>query len=239
MQNDIDWTKEEHCESSQYARRFRQGQLSFLRPGSVQHCRKRTACISCPQRLGKRELKSKRKRVDSSHSYFRQIGSSRTVKTICQRLTRCKETRREWEFGINGDADRISYCSSYFSDWCDESCCVNASNNSPTFPAHHKLNTLCCNSVFRRILTKDNSSLQLMKKDLTMSRERVDSWKHDDLPSPGCEGLLPSRTLRCWDHNRVFISRPNTFLGSHRERNQQIRDRNVRTNTCRKRREQR
>ena len=49
--------------------------------------------------------------------------------------------------------------------------------------------------------------------------ERVDSWKHKDRPSPGCEGLLSSRTWWCWDHDRIFISRPNSFLGSHRERN--------------------
>ena len=48
-------------------------------------------------------------------------------------------------------------------------------------------------------------------------RERVD---YEDRPSPGCESLLPSRTLRCGDHDRIFNSRPNSFLGSHRERNQ-------------------
>ena len=41
-------------------------------------------------------------------------------------------------------------------------------------------------------------------------RERMDSWKHEDRPSPGCEGLLLSRTLRCGYHDRIFISRQNT-----------------------------
>ena len=42
----------------------------------------------------------------------------------------------------------------------------------------------------------------------------MDSWKHEDRLSPGCEGLLSSRTLWCWDHDRIFVSRPNKqFLG--------------------------
>ena len=53
------------------------------------------------------------------------------------------------------------------------------------------------------------------------------------------EGLLSLRTSRCWDHDRIFISRPNSFLGSHRERNQPIRNRNVRRNSCCTRWEQR
>ena len=67
-------------------------------------------------------------------------------------------------------------------------------------------------------------------------RGRVDRWKHEDRPSPGCESLLSSRTLRCGYHDRVLISRPNSFLGSHHEWNQQIRDRHVRRNSCYKNR---
>ena len=91
--------------------------------------------------------------------------------------------------------------------------------------------------VSRRTSRKDSSSLPLMMRHLTIwkwrniSSERVGSRKHEDRPSPGCENLLSLRTLRCGDHDRIFISRPNNFLGSHRERNQQIHDQNVRRNS--------
>ena len=62
--------------------------------------------------------------------------------------------------------------------------------------------------------------------------ERVDPWKHEDGSSPGCDCLLSSRTLRCGNHDRIFISWQNYFLGSYRERNQQIRNRNVIKNSC-------
>ena len=60
----------------------------------------------------------------------------------------------------------------------------------------------------------------------------MDPWKHEDRPSPGCKSLLSSRTLRCGNHDRIFISWQNYFLGSYRERNQQIRNRNVRRDSC-------
>ena len=31
-------------------------------------------------------------------------------KELAKRLSRCRETRHEWEFWINGNTDRISYC---------------------------------------------------------------------------------------------------------------------------------
>ena len=40
----------------------------------------------------------------------------------------------------------------------------------------------------------------------------MDPWKYEDRPSLGCEGLLSSRTIRCGDHDRIFISRQNCFL---------------------------
>ena len=101
--------------------------------------------------------------------------------------------------------------------------------------------------VFRRTLRKDNSSKHLMMhltiwEDHVESilylevrkiipRERVYPWKHEDGPNPGCEGVLSSRTFGCGDRDRIFISWQNSFLVSHRERNQQIRDRNVRRNS--------
>ena len=115
----------------------------------------------------------------------------------------------------------------------------------------------CAATPVSRLSEKDNSSLHLLLKKDPMKwriyvsrvhftskwgnipRERVVSWKHKNRPSPGCESLLSSRTLQCGDHYRIFISRPNSFLGSHRERKQQVRDRNVRRNSCCRRWEQR
>ena len=68
------------------------------------------------------------------------------------------------------------------------------------------------------------SRVYIASQRKSIPSERVDPWKHEDRPSPGCEGLLSIRTLRCWDHDRISISRPNGFLGSHRERNQHKRD---------------
>ena len=34
----------------------------------------------------------------------------------------------------------------------------------------------------------------------------MDPWKHEDRPSLGCESLISFRTLRCGDHDRIYIS---------------------------------
>ena len=56
-----------------------------------------------------------------------------------------------------------------------------------------------------------------------MSSERMDSWKHEDRSSSGCDCLLSSRTLRSWNHDRISIWRQNLLMGQNRERNQQTR----------------
>ena len=61
--------------------------------------------------------------------------------------------------------------------------------------------------------------------------ERVDSWNKKIDPALGCEGLLSSWTLLCWYHDWILVSRQNSFLGSCRERYQQIRHRSVRRNS--------
>ena len=45
----------------------------------------------------------------------------------------------------------------------------------------------------------------LPRSEESSPRERVDSWKHEDRPSLGCESLLSSRTLRCGDHDRSLF----------------------------------
>ena len=51
------------------------------------------------------------------------------------------------------------------------------------------------------------------------SRVRVDSWKHENRPGLGCEGLLSSRTLQYRNHGRIPVLRQNSFLGSNCEWN--------------------
>ena len=47
------------------------------------------------------------------------------------------------------------------------------------------------------------SRIYFTSKRGNIPRERVDPWKHEDRPSPGCESQLLSRTLRCGDHDRT------------------------------------
>ena len=124
-----------------------------------------------------------------------------------------------------------------------ETCCVKTSRNSQNILNKRNWPNSAPMLVSRRTLRKDTSSSHVMMMHSTIwkdhvesipylkvrnqPRERVDPWKHEDRHSPGCEGLLSSRTLRCGDHDRIFFSWQNCFLGSHRERNQQIRHRNV------------
>ena len=80
----------------------------------------------------------------------------------------------------------------------------------------------------------------LLRSGRNIPRERVDSWKHEDRPGPGCEGLLSFKDVTVWrSWSNLYFETEQFFFGSHRERNQQIRDRNVRRNTCCKRWEQR
>ena len=82
----------------------------------------------------------------------------------------------------------------------------------------------------KRILSRDN----LASKWSIISSERMDPWKHEDRSSSGCDGLLSSRTLRCWNQDRIPIWWQDLFLGSDCEWNQQIRNTNVRRDPRRK-----
>ena len=81
-------------------------------------------------------------------------------------------------------------------------------------PEDQKISKLCCNAGLKIVetgqlfITLDEeegpdemknvmSSLHFTSKLGNIPCERVDSRKHEDRPSPGCEGLLSSRTLRC------------------------------------------
>ena len=118
-----------------------------------------------------------------------------------------------------------------------EICCVNTSRNSHNFLNNRNWPNLLQCWFLEEHLRKDNSSLHFdddALDDMKGSCRRVFSTSKwgEDRPSLGCEGLLSSRMLRCGYHDRIFISWRNSFLGSYRERNQQIRNRNVRRNCC-------
>ena len=100
-----------------------------------------------------------------------------------------------------------------------------------------KLTKLCSNAGFSKNIEKgqfftalDEYTLHCLKgscREYTLPRSEESTRSH-----PGCEGLFSSRTSRCGDHDRIFISWQNYFLGSCLERNKQIRNRNVRRNIC-------
>ena len=129
-----------------------------------------------------------------------------------------------------------------------ETCCVNTSRNRRTSWTREIDQTLLqCwfleeylemtilhhtwwwyTSQFERIMSR----VDFTWKWGIISRGWVGPWKHEDRPCLGCEGRLSSRTLRCGDHDRIFISWQSCFLGWYREWNQQIRNRNVRRDSC-------
>ena len=119
----------------------------------------------------------------------------------------------------------------------NESCCVNTTGNSQRTSWTTEIDQTLLQRWFfeeywQRTLLHYTWWGKTWRYETIMSRvhftskggnipcERVDSWKHEDRPNPGCEGLLSSRTLQCWDHDLIFIARPNSFLGSYRKRNQ-------------------
>ena len=70
-----------------------------------------------------------------------------------------------------------------------------------------ELTKLCTNAGL-------SENIQMMMH-LTICKDHVESIlylevrnhpTHEDRPSPGCEGLLSSMTLRCGDQDRIFIS---------------------------------
>ena len=104
----------------------------------------------------------------------------------------------------------------------NESCCVDASGDSQNSWTTEIDQTLLQRWLFeecwqrtiphytwwRRTWRYENimSRVYIASTWGNIPREWVDSWKHEDRSSPGCASLLSSRTLRCWDHDRIFIS---------------------------------
>ena len=76
-------------------------------------------------------------------------------------------------------------------------------------------------------MSRNNS----ISKPHNIPTERMDSFKYEIRHSLGCETLSSRRTLLHRYHDRIIVSRPNSFMGSHCEWYQQIRHRNVRRNT--------
>ena len=125
-----------------------------------------------------------------------------------------------------------------------ETCCVNMSRNSQIFLNKRNWPNFAPMLLSWRILRKDNSSLHLTMIHLTNWWDYVERilcfevmrhprWMGGSVEtrrpsSPGGEGLLPSRTLRCGDQDRTYFVTELVLVGSNREWNQQIRNRNVR-----------
>ena len=92
---------------------------------------------------------------------------------INQRLIRCRETRREWELEsmVIPTEFLIANFVSHTDAEVQRKLLRQYEQKFAELLEQPKLTELCSNAFFRRILTKDNSSLHLMKKDLTI-------WKH-------------------------------------------------------------
>ena len=204
------------------------------------------------ERLGKRRIEKQRKRkevhslqrqwwnhwIDSSNSYFRQSAqcprsSSRLVWRMSQRLIKCRETRRKWEFGINGNTDSISFPTANTISQTDADVQGNLlreyEQKCAELPEQQKLTILCANAG----IPKNNWQRTIVHytwwRRTWWNEPRSDDTSHmrgwirgntKIGPSLGCEGLLSSRTLRCGNHDRIFISWQNCFLGSYRRGNE-------------------
>ena len=84
----------------------------------------------------------------------------------------------------------------------NESCCVNRSRKSQNFLNNRNWPNSAPTLGFSKNIDKGQFCI-------TLDEEGPDDVKtHEDRPSPGCEGLPSLRTSRCWDHDRIFTSRP-------------------------------
>ena len=130
-----------------------------------------------------------------------------------------------------------------------ETCCVNWSRSSQTFLNNRNLTKVYSIAGFSKNIEKRTflhytwwwstwhsdrimSRAYLTSEWWIIPRERVDPSKHENRSSPWGEGLLSSRTFVGGDNDRIFDLWRNWFLGSHREWNQETRNRNFRRNSC-------
>ena len=100
-----------------------------------------------------------------------------------------------------------------------EICCVNTSRSSQIFwktlnwPKSAPIQL--AKTVEKRTLLHDTwwhrtwqteriiSRVHLAWKWSIISTDRMDSWKHEDRSSAGCDCQLSSRTSRSWNHDRI------------------------------------
>ena len=130
-----------------------------------------------------------------------------------------------------------------------ETCCVNTSRNSLNFLSNRNWPNSAPTLVSRRTLREDSSSLHLMmmhSDDMKGSCREYTSPRSEE--SCYVRGWIRGNTKIgpvlgvkvCYHQGRYgveimiefFISWQSSFFGSYRERNQQIRNRNVRINSC-------
>ena len=173
--------------------------------------------------LERGELKSKRKRkevhslqrqwwnhwIDSSNSYFRQSAqcprsSSRLVWRMSQRLIKCRETRRKWEFGINGNTDSISFPTANTISQTDADVQGNLlreyEQKCAELPEQQKLTILCANAG----IPKNNGKRQLF---ITLDEEGLDEMSLEAMIHPTWEGgsVETLRSVQSWMWRSVII----------------------------------
>ena len=165
--------------------------------------------------------------TDSSHGYFCKSAqylrsSSRSVQRTVQKFQSFRETWCKRIFGNSGNTYRTFYCwSSHRRRVAGKSAArlwtkIRATSWRPEiiqtvlrrwFEDCWKRTVL--HHTWRRRRTKWNEEsllrVYIASKWRSIPSERVDSRKHENRPSLGCEGLLSSRTLRYWSHDRVRI----------------------------------
>ena len=190
-------------------------------------------------------------RCDSSCSHFCQTaqylrsssGDVWRISLVCiQKLIGYGETRSAWESGNHGNTTRNVDKKSNFSEWCMSTGKLIAWRRAEI---HRSSRTCQIDQTLLQCRSREDawwrstwqserimSRVHLASKWSIISSERMDPWKHEDRSSSGCDGLLSPRALRCWHQDRIPTWWQNLFLGADREWNQQIRDRNVRRESC-------
>ena len=81
------------------------------------------------------------------------------------------------------------------------------------------------------IQTASMSKIHTTSKSQNILTERVDSFEFENQFSFGGENLSSWGTLLYWYHNWIHVQRPNSFMGSYCEWDQEIRHRNVTRNS--------
>ena len=138
------------------------------------------------------------------------------VADMCGELARDSkkygETQSDWESRINGYTDRISYCQSNCSDWCQTTrrivTWIWAEIRRTSWTREIDQTTSAPMVVSLRILGKDNFSLHLMMRHLTNWWDHFESTLYfEAMNHPTCNGgsLETRRSVQSWIWWSVII----------------------------------